>query len=344
MTTTREVAAVLGGGSFGTAMATILAENGHVTRLWVRDPETAAVINASHENPRYLPGTALPSSVQATESLEEALDGATLVFVAVPSKAYIDVLEQARGLIRDDTVVVSCTKGIHSDGFRLMSQLLQQYWPQARVGVLSGPNLAKEIVERRFTGTVIASEDEALCQRIQHALGCGYFRVYDNRDMFGVELAGALKNIYAIASGMSAALGVGENSRAFLITRSLAEMSRFAVRLGANPMTFLGLAGVGDLIVTCSSALSRNYRVGMMLGEGKSLDEAVEQLGQTAEGVNTVALVAREAARLGVYMPIATGLNAILFEGRSVQDVIASLMQGEHNHDVEFQVQSGEPG
>lgn len=344
MTTTREVAAVLGGGSFGTAIATILAENGHGTRLWVRDPETAAVINASHENPRYLPGAELPPSVAATESLEAALEAATLVFVAVPSKAYLDVLEQARDLIRPGAIVVSCTKGIHADGFRLMSQLLAEHWPQARIGVLSGPNLAKEIVERRFTGTVIASEDESLCHRIQHALGCGYFRVYDNRDMFGVELAGALKNIYAIATGMAAALGVGENSRAFLITRSLAEMSRFAVRLGANPMTFLGLAGVGDLIVTCSSSLSRNYRVGMMLGQGRSLEAAVAELGQTAEGVNTVALVAREAARLGVYMPIASGLNAILFEGRAVQDVIASLMQGEHNHDVEFELHRGDVG
>lgn len=336
MSDQKEVAVVLGGGSFGTAMATILAENGHETRLWVRDPETAAVINASHENPRYLPGAELPESVVATESLEEAITDATVIFVAIPSKAYISVLEQAGNLVKPGTAVVSCTKGIHADGFKLMSQLLQQYWPQCRVGVLSGPNLAKEIVERRFTGTVIASQDAELCERIQHALGCSYFRVYDNHDIFGVELAGALKNIYAIASGMAAALGVGENSRGFLITSSLAEMSRFAVQLGANPLTFLGLAGVGDLIVTCSSSLSRNYRVGYMLGQGKTMDQAIEELGQTAEGVNTVQLVAAEAARRDIYMPIASGLNAVLFAGKPVQAVIAGLMQGEHNHDVEF--------
>lgn len=338
MTDKKEVAVVLGGGSFGTAMATILAENGHETRLWVRDPETAAVINASHENPRYLPGAELPESVVATESLDEAISGASIIFVAVPSKAYVSVLEQAAALVKPGTAVVSCTKGIHAQGFRLMSQLLEEYWPGCPVGVLSGPNLAKEIVERRFTGTVIASHDASLCDRIQHALGCSYFRVYDNQDMYGVELAGALKNIYAIATGMAAALGVGENSRAFLITRSLAEMSRFAVQLGANPLTFLGLAGVGDLIVTCSSSLSRNYRVGHMLGEGKTMDEAIAQLGQTAEGVNTVQLVAAEAQRRGIYMPIAAGLNAVLFEGKPVQAVIAGLMQGEHNHDVEFVV------
>lgn len=340
MTEKKEVAAVLGGGSFGTAMATILAENGHDTRLWVRDPETAAVINISHENPRYFPGAELPENVVATESLEAALSQATLIFVAVPSKAYADVLQQAKEWVAPGTIVVSCTKGIHPDSFRLMSELLQQYWPQSTIGVLSGPNLAKEVIERRFSGTVIASADKALRERIQDALSCGYFRVYDNPDMYGVELAGALKNIYAIASGMASALGVGENSRAFLITRSLAEMSRFAVQLGANPMTFLGLAGVGDLIVTCSSPLSRNFRVGHMLGEGKSMSEAISELGQTAEGVNTVRLVAEEAKCRDIYMPIATALDAVLFKGLSVESVVAGLMRGEHNHDVEFSIKS----
>lgn len=341
MTASREVATILGGGSFGTAMATILAENGHDARLWVRDPETVAAINEQRENTRYMPGKALPEGLLATESLEDALDGATLVFVALPSKAFADVLPLARDLIHPGTIVVSCTKGIHADGFLLMSQLLEQEWPQARVAVLSGPNLAREVVEKRFSGTVIASPDTALCQRVQDAMSCSYFRVYDNPDRFGVELAGALKNIYAMATGMAAALGVGENSSAFLITRSLAEMSRFAVRLGGDPLTFLGLAGVGDLIVTCTSSLSRNYRVGYAIGQGKSVDQAVAELGQTAEGVNTVRLVAARAEELGVYMPIATGLYQILFAGKPMQAVIAGLMGGEHNHDVEFVV-SGE--
>ena len=341
MTSQREVAAILGGGSFGTAMATILAENGHDARLWVRDPETVAAINEQRENPRYLPGKALPDGLLATESLDAALTGATLVFVAVPSKAFAEVLPQARNLVAPGTIVVSCTKGIHADGFLLMSQLLEREWPQARVAVLSGPNLAREIVEKRFSGTVIASPDTDLCQRVQDAMSCRYFRVYDNPDRFGVELAGALKNIYAIATGMAAAAGVGENSSAFLITRSLAEMSRFAVRLGADPLTFLGLAGVGDLIVTCTSPLSRNYRVGHAMGKGQTLEQAVAGLGQTAEGVNTVRLVAEQAERLGVYMPIASGLYQILFAGKPLQTVIAGLMGGEHNHDVEF-VMKGE--
>ena len=340
---TIERVAVLGGGSFGTAMAAILAHNGHETRLWVRDPETAAAINADRENVRYLPGAELPDNVMASESLEQVLQGASLVFVAVPSKAFVQVLDQARDAVAEGTIVVSCTKGLYADGFLLMSQVLQKRWPHTRVGVLSGPNLAKEIVEHKFTGTVIASEDRELCHRIQAALSCDYFRVYDSPDMFGVELGGALKNIYAIATGMAAALGVGDNTRGLLITRSLAEMSRLADRLGADPMTFLGLAGVGDLVVTCSSPLSRNYRIGYLVGQGKSLEEASGELGQTAEGINTINLVANRARELDIYMPIANGLYQILFEGKPLQEVISRLMQGEHNHDVEFTFHRGTP-
>ena len=219
-----------------------------------------------------------------------------------------------------------------------MSEVLQQEWPHARIGALSGPNLAKEIVEQKFSGTVVASPDEALCQVVQTALSCDYFRVYDNPDIYGVELGGALKNIYAVASGMAAAIGVGENSRSFMITRALAEMSRFAVELGANPMTFLGLSGVGDLIATCSSSLSRNYQVGFQLGQGKTLEEAIESLGQTAEGINTIKLVADKAAELGVYMPLATALYQIVYHGQPLELVIQQLMSGEYKHDVEFQL------
>ncbi|WP_284456123.1 NAD(P)H-dependent glycerol-3-phosphate dehydrogenase [Alloalcanivorax xenomutans] len=333
---TQHTAAILGGGSFGTAMASILAENCHGTRLWVRDPETAAAINEDRENPRYLPGQALPAGVVASESLEEVLKGADLVFVAVPSSAFVEVLGQARDWVPDGTIVVSCTKGILEDGFLLMSQVLQREWPHTRVGVLSGPNLAREIVERKFTGTVIASGDEELRATIQKALSCDYFRVYDNPDLYGVELGGALKNIYAVASGMAAAIGVGENSRSFMLTRALAEMSRFAVGLGANPLTFLGLAGVGDLIATCSSSLSRNYRVGYELGQGKSLEQAVADLGQTAEGINTIKLVAERARELQVYMPLATALYDIIYDHQPLDTMVMRLMSGEHKHDVEF--------
>jgi len=286
-----------------------------------------------------LPGSLLPSGVRASDDLIATLTDATIVFVAVPSAAFVEVLRKAKPHVPKDTMVVSCTKGISAEGFQLMSQLLAREWPQARIGVLSGPNLAKEIVDQTFTGTVIASGDDALCKRIQEALSCEYFRVYQSDDMFGVELGGALKNIYAIATGMAAALGVGDNTRGLLIARSLAEMSRFAAHLGGNPMTFLGLAGLGDLVVTCSSPLSRNYQVGYQVGKGKAVAEAVEQLGQTAEGINTVKLVAEKAAELAIYMPIATGLYNVLFKGMPLDAVIKGLMGGDHSYDVEFTVE-----
>ena len=219
-----------------------------------------------------------------------------------------------------------------------MSQILHDLAPAHDIGCISGPNLAKEIADHQISATVIASYSQPLRARVQTMLSSQYFRVYGNPDIYGVELAGALKNIYAIITGLASALGMAENTRAAIITRSLAEMSRFAVRLGANPMTFLGLSGVGDLIATCTSSLSRNYQVGFQLGEGKSLEEAVESLGQTAEGINTIKLVADKAAELGVYMPLATALYQIVYHGQPLELVIQQLMSGEYKHDVEFQL------
>ncbi|MEH6367916.1 MAG: NAD(P)H-dependent glycerol-3-phosphate dehydrogenase, partial [Pseudomonas marincola] len=214
--------------------------------------------------------------------------------------------------------------------------ILEDIAPDARIGVLSGPNLAREVAEGALTASVIASEDEALCLQVQAVLHGPTFRVYASGDRFGVELGGALKNVYAIMAGMAAAMGMGENTKSMLITRALAEMTRFAVQLGANPMTFLGLAGVGDLIVTCSSSKSRNYQVGFALGEGLSLEEAVDRLGEVAEGVNTIKVLKERAEELEVYMPLVTGLHAILFEGRTLKQVIGALMLAEPKTDVDF--------
>jgi glycerol-3-phosphate dehydrogenase (NAD(P)+) len=201
---------------------------------------------------------------------------------------------------------------------------------------LSGPNLAREVAEHALTATVVASEDEELCQQVQAALHGRTFRVYASADRFGVELGGALKNVYAIIAGMAVALGMGENTKSMLITRALAEMTRFAVSQGANPMTFLGLAGVGDLIVTCSSPKSRNYQVGYALGQGHSLEEAVNRLGEVAEGVNTIKVLKAKAQEVQVYMPLVAGLHAILFEGRTLNQVIEHLMRAEPKTDVDF--------
>ncbi len=327
---------VLGGGSFGTALASIAADNGAEVRQWLRDPELADQINREHCNPRYLPDFAINPAVRALSDMQAVLAGADLVLVAIPSQAFREVVRQARPWLNPDQILASTTKGIQEEGFKLMSQILEEETGFAHIGVISGPNLATEIAQKQLTATVVASDDPLTRTRVQQALGCDYFRVYASNDRYGVELGGALKNIYAIAAGMAAALGMGENTRSMLMTRALAEMGRFAVSLGANPMTFLGLAGVGDLIVTCSSRLSRNYRVGFALGEGKPLDEAVAALGQVAEGVNTVRLVRDKAHRAGVYMPLAEGLYQVLFEGVPVREMAHMLMRGEQSSDVEF--------
>jgi glycerol-3-phosphate dehydrogenase (NAD(P)+) len=304
--------AVLGGGSFGTVIANIIAANGHAVSLWMRNGERAELINESRENPTYLPGYVLHPQLQATTDLEASISGADIVFVAVPSKSCREVARQMATCIDPGAMVISTTKGIEADGFRLMSQVLAEELPSNPLGVLSGPNLAKEIAAGQLTGTVVASEHAALKEEIQALLHSGSLRVYSSDDMYGVELGGALKNVYAIIAGIGAALEVGENTVGMLLTRSLAEMSRFAVSLGADPLTFIGLAGVGDLVVTCSSPLSRNYRVGYALGKGQALDDILDELGQVAEGINTLRILKTEA------------------------EVIGTLMSAEQPQDVEF--------
>lgn len=328
--------AVLGGGSFGTVLANIAAENGHAVKLWLRDAERAADVNKTHENSRYLPGYRLSDALIASADLQDVLHAADLVFVSIPSSSFRAVVKQAAPHLNPNQMIVSTTKGIEAESFSLMSQILREELPHARIGVLSGPNLAKEIAGRQLTATVIASDDAELRNRVQQVLHRNYFRVYASSDTYGVELGGTLKNIYAIAAGLSAALGMGENTKSMLMTRSLAEMSRFAVCMGANPMTFIGLAGVGDLIVTCMSPLSRNYRVGFALGQGKSLDEAVSVLGQVAEGVNTIKQVKEKAAAMDVYMPLVSALYAVVFEHAPIADVVKMLMTNEQSTDVEF--------
>jgi len=327
--------AVLGGGSFGTAIANLLAENGNPVHQWMRDAEQAEAIRTNRENPRYLKGVKIHPNVVPGTDLAATLSACQLVFVALPSSALRTVLQPFAEVLAGK-MLVSLTKGIEAQSFKLMSQIIEEIAPQARIGVLSGPNLAKEIAGHELTATVVASEDDELCQRVQAALHGRTFRVYASADRFGVELGGALKNVYAIIAGMAAALEMGENTKSMLITRALAEMTRFAVKLGANPMTFLGLAGVGDLIVTCSSPKSRNFQVGYALGEGLSLEDAVTRLGEVAEGVNTLKVLKVKSEELQTYMPLVTGLHAILFEGRTLAQVIERLMLAEPKTDVDF--------
>lgn len=328
--------AVLGGGSFGTVIANIIAGNGHRVRLWLRNDDRAQSINAHKENIEYLPGYKLHDKLEATSSLAAAVSGVDVLFVAVPSSSFRQVVRELAGHISEQALVISLTKGIEPGGFRLMSEILQEEMPSNPRGVLSGPNLAGEIAAGHITGSVIASDDPAINTRIHDLLHSESFLVYSSGDMYGVELGGALKNVYAILAGVGAALDFGENTVGMLLTRSLAEMSRFAVNMGANPMTFLGLSGVGDLFVTCSSPLSRNYRVGLALGRGQPLDAILAAMDQVAEGINTLGLLKVEADRRKVDMPLVKGLYAILYEHRPVTDVFNNLMHTEQAQDVEF--------
>ncbi len=329
--------AVLGGGSFGTAISNIVATNGHKAWLWMRDAERAAQCQRTRENPEYLPGYKLHENLSVSADLAECTSSCDIVVISVPSKSFREVASKVSAFIRQGAIVISTTKGVEADGFYMMSQVLEQELNQVRVGVLSGPNFAKEIIENQYTGSVIASKDTALIDLVRDVFSSSTFRVYSSPDPYGVELGGVLKNIYAIITGLASALGCGHNTMAMLLTRGLAEMNRMGQKLGAQPGTLLGLAGMGDLILTCTSDLSRNYRVGYAVGSGKSLDQAVAEIGQVAEGVNTLKIVKKKADELNVYMPLVNGLYAILFGGRNVLDVVEGLMTGEMASDVDLQ-------
>lgn len=329
---------VLGGGSFGTAIANMIAGNGHRVVLWMRDQVNAERCQTDRVNQRYLPNYPLDDHLLVTSDLAGALNDADMVFFSIPSASFRSVARQAAPYIKPQCIVISTAKGIEAKGFTRMSEILQQELTTPRVGVISGPNLAKEVANQEITATVIASEDPEVCTLVQSQLMTPNFRVYSNSDVYGVELAGTLKNIYAIEAGMASAMGLGQNTLSVLITRSLAEMTRFAAVLGADPMTFLGLSGVGDLFVTCTSSLSRNFRIGEALARGKNLEEAAAEIGQVAEGVNTTRLVKEKADELGVYMPLACGLYEVMFEGKSIPRVLREMMLSEKSDDVEFRV------
>lgn len=329
--------AVIGGGSFGTAISNIVASNGHNAFLWMRDKARAVLCQKQRENPEYLKGYSLHKGLIISSDLGACVEGADVIVIAVPSKSFRDVTRQIAPYIAKNTVVLSTTKGIEQKGFTLMSEVLEQELKDVRIGVLSGPNFAKEIVLNQFTGSVVASSDEGVNELVQKVFSSPTFRIYSNSDPRGVELAGALKNIYAIITGLAAAMGTGANTQAMLLTRSLAEMQRFALLEGADPMTLLGLAGIGDLILTCTSDQSRNYRLGFGVGQGKSLDEVCKEIGQVVEGVNTLKLVKDKAQDLQVYMPLVNGLYEILFENEDISTVVQRLMTGEMTNDVDLQ-------
>ena len=327
--------AVLGGGSFGTVLANLAASNGFNVSLWVRDSDQALRINSEGANTSYHPELKLSENIVASDNLNEVLDNAEIIFIATPSIIFEKIVDRISEFIDPDSYIISCTKGILVDPYRSLSEIISIKLAN-KIGVLSGPNLAKEIAENKLAGTVIASPDEDLLIKVKSVLSSKHFKIYSSKDMHGVELAGALKNIYAIVCGMAESLEVGENAIGLILTRSMAEMSRFAVAKGANPITFLGLSGMGDLVATCMSNLSRNYQLGFNIGTGMTLLEAKNKVGQVAEGVRTLEIVRNESSRLNIKMPLVESMYNIIYKEASPESIIDDLLNNPHEVDVEF--------
>ena len=331
--------AVLGGGSFGTVLANISASNGYEVRLWVRDAEQALRINSEGANATYHPELKLSENISASEDLSVVVKDAEYILIATPSLIFEQIIIRLKPLVVPSTSIISCTKGIKADPFRTMTEIITFHLGEIvgdKVGALSGPNLAKEIADKKIAGTVIASSNEDLTRSIKSMLSSGTFKVFSSQDLQGVELAGALKNIYAICCGIAHAKDVGENALGFIVTRSMAEMSRFAVAKGANPITFLGLAGMGDLMATCTSKLSRNFQLGELIGQGMSLVEAKIKVGQVAEGIRTLEVLHQEASTMKINMPIVESLYKILFDKISSEQLVQDLLDHPNEVDVEF--------
>ncbi len=310
----RTPTAVLGAGSFGTCLAMLCARENDV-KIWSRREDVSEVINRDHRNPRYLSEFDLPAEIEATSDLHDALAGRELIVVAVPSHALRDVMREAGRFIEPGAIVVSAVKGIEYETGLTMHGVLEEVLPaehHPRIVVLSGPSFAAEIARRQPTVVTLACREEAYAISVQATLSCPWFRCYTHDDVVGVEIGGALKNVIAIAVGMSDGQESGHNARAALMTRGLAEITRIGVALGAEPETFLGLSGMGDLLLTCTGDLSRNRRVGLGLGRGRRLEEIVAELGEVAEGIQTTRAAVRLAARLGVEAPISSQVRMVL--------------------------------
>ena len=331
--------AVLGGGSFGTVLANIAASNGCKVRLWVRDADQALRINSEGANTVYHPELKLSNNISASEDLETVTKGVQYILVATPSLIFEKIVARLEPFIDSSSSVISCTKGIQPKPFRTMTDIIDHHLGHIigdKIGALSGPNLAKEIADNKIAGTVIASKNSNLTLEMKSMLSSGTFKVFSSEDIQGVELAGALKNIYAICCGIAHAKQVGENALGFIVTRSMAEMSRFAVAKGANPITFLGLAGMGDLMATCTSKLSRNFQLGELIAQDLSLEDAKNKVGQVAEGARTLQVVFAEAEKMNISMPIVKSLHDILFSNSSSDQLIQDLLDHPNELDVEF--------
>jgi glycerol-3-phosphate dehydrogenase (NAD(P)+) len=327
--------AVVGAGAWGTALADLLTRNGHQVRLWAYEPDVATSINDRHENTRFLAGHKLAPALVADNDLPRTLADAELITIVTPSQVLRSITRVARPALARSVPVVIASKGIERGTLALMTDVAKEELPESTVVALSGPSFAQEVASCQPTAVVAASQSTNAAELTQQALSSPYFRVYTHTDVIGVELGGALKNVMAVATGIAEGLGLGFNARAALVTRGLAEMTRLGVALGAEQSTFAGLAGLGDLVLTCTGSLSRNRAIGVELGKGKSLEQALAKRETVAEGVVTAQSARELAARNGVEMPIVDTVNRVLFEGQPARSAIAALMTRELRAEVD---------
>ncbi|NJP38176.1 NAD(P)H-dependent glycerol-3-phosphate dehydrogenase [Alkalicoccus luteus] len=327
--------AVIGAGSWGTALAGVLADNGHEVTIWARREEIADEINSKSTNSKYLPDIHLPQTIKAVTNIRIAAENADAVILVVPTKAMRAVLRDIRPYLREEALLVHASKGIEPESHLRISEIITQELERTDVVCLSGPSHAEEVCRRQPTTITCSSIHMELAEEVQDLFMNQFFRVYTNPDLIGVEIGGALKNIIAIGSGMTSGLGFGDNARAALMTRGLAEISRLGVKLGGNPLTFSGLSGLGDLIVTCTSHHSRNWRAGNMIGKGKTADEVENEMGMVVEGMRTAKAAYQLSKKLNIDMPITAELYAVLFEHKDVKKAVEALMGRVKKKEVE---------
>ena len=326
---------VLGGGSWGTALALSLAKKGIDVDIWMRDRAQCESMNHIRENIKYLPGVVIPNNINATDDIESALRDKTIVISAIPTQAVRESLKMMKKYIAKDQIIINVSKGIEVGSLSLISEIVKQELPENKYAILSGPSHAEEVARDLPTTVVVASNKRAIAERVQDVFMAPKFRVYTNPDVIGVEIGGAMKNIIALGAGISDGLGYGDNSKAALMSRGIVEVARLGQQLGGMKATFGGLSGIGDLIVTCTSMHSRNRRAGILIGEGKKLDEVVESIGMVVEGVNTTKAAFKLAEKHGIEMPITSEIHNVLYGDKDVKNAVVNLMMRNKTHEME---------
>ncbi|WP_017728047.1 NAD(P)H-dependent glycerol-3-phosphate dehydrogenase [Halalkalibacterium ligniniphilum] len=338
--------AVIGAGSWGTALALVLADNGHDVRLWARRKELVDEINQTHTNEKYLPGTKLPQNITGCSSLKDAVLDCETVLLVVPTKAIRPTVQLLKDAVKEPVTIVHGSKGIEPGTHKRISEMIEEGFANTEllknVVVLSGPSHAEEVSLRQPTTVTVSSNFPSASEKVQDLFMNAQFRVYTNEDLIGVEIGGALKNIIALVCGLTNGLGYGDNTKAAIMTRGLAEIARLGTKLGANPLTFAGLSGLGDLIVTCTSVHSRNWRAGQLLGQGKTVEEVLESMGMVVEGIRTTKAAHELAEKLGVEMPITAALHSVLFASKRPEEAAEELMGRVKKHEVENIIFNGE--